>query len=116
MAQLWSDVSLGPIVGGDCFHPPTKVDSQVLELRFLKQPRVDVGDIFWFRRVVQGAFHARRKKLHNSLKAASIVPAGVVDRALEIAGIDSSRRAETLKIDEFVSLAAALKSATTPAA
>lgn len=105
MAQMWSDVTLGPRIPGTCFHPTTQVESQVLALSFRETPRVEVADPFWFRRVVQGSFHARRKKLRNSLKAASLVPAGVIDEALERAGVDGDRRAETLAIEEFALLA-----------
>jgi 16S rRNA (adenine1518-N6/adenine1519-N6)-dimethyltransferase len=105
MAQLWSDVTLGPRIPGTSFHPTTQVESQVLRLDFFTKPRVDVGDPFWFRRIVQGSFHSRRKKLRNSLKAASLVPPGVIDESLERAGIDGDRRAETLSIAEFAVLA-----------
>jgi len=108
MAQLWSDVTLGPRIPGTSFQPTTQVESQVIMLKFLPSPRVAVGDPFWFRRVVQGAFHARRKKLRNSLKAASLVPPGVIDEALERSGIDGDRRAETLNIEEFARLAEAI--------
>lgn len=108
MAQMWSDVLLGPRIPGTSFHPTTKVESQVLALMFRETPRVEVSDPFWFRRVVQGSFHARRKKLRNSLKAASLVPAGVIDEALERAGVDGDRRAETLAIEEFALLANAI--------
>lgn len=108
MAQLWSTVTLGPRIPGTSFQPTTQVESQVIQLHFLPHPRVAVRDPFWFRRVVQGAFHARRKKLRNSLKAASLVPPGVIDDALERSGIDGDRRAETLTIEEFARLAEAI--------
>jgi 16S rRNA (adenine1518-N6/adenine1519-N6)-dimethyltransferase len=49
------------------------------------------------------AFGQRRKMLRQSLKG---LPGGLA--ALEQAGIDSARRAETLSIAEFVAVARAL--------
>ncbi len=56
-------------------------------------------------RLVDAAFGQRRKTLHAALK--KIVPPEAYDRA----GIDATRRGETLSIDEFVQLAAALEGA-----
>ena len=49
------------------------------------------------------AFGQRRKMLRQSLKSVH----GALD-ALETIGVDSSRRAETVSIEEFVALARAL--------
>ena len=49
---------------------------------------------------MDAAFRQRRKMLRQSLKA---LP-GALD-ALEATGIDPTRRAETLSVDEFVSVA-----------
>lgn len=106
--QLLCDVRLGPIVPGTAFHPPTKVASRVLELTFLEEPRVQFADMEWLKKTIRGAFHQRRKKIHNSLKASGIRTAEQIMRGLADAGIDPDRRAETLSIEEFVSLAAAL--------
>ena len=53
-------------------------------------------------RLIDAAFGQRRKTLHAALK--KIVPS----EAFERAGIDPTRRGETLTIDEFVALARAL--------
>lgn len=53
-------------------------------------------------RLIDAAFGQRRKTLHAALK--KIVPS----EAFEKAGIDPTRRGETLTIDEFVALARAL--------
>ncbi len=56
-------------------------------------------------RLVDAAFGQRRKTLHAALKTS--VPPEASDRA----GLDATRRGETLSIDEFVQLAAALEGA-----
>lgn len=106
--QLFCDIALGPLVTGDSFHPPTKVDSRVLQMTFLKEPRYQIADMLWFKRVVKAGFLQRRKKLVNSLKASGFFSGEQVAKALEQSGIDGSRRAETLSILEFVRLSEAL--------
>jgi len=106
--QLSCDVRLGPVVPGYSFHPPTAVDSQVLQLTFPKSPKYQIDDLFWVKRVVSASFVMRRKMLKNTLRTSQIVPGDKVDVALEIAGIEPTRRAETLSIPEFLKLAEAL--------
>lgn len=107
--QLFCDIRLGRVVPGNSFHPPTKVQSRVLEMKFLPEPRFPIPDLDWFKRVVKGAFLQRRKKIHNSLKASCIRSGEQIMEALQRAGIDSNRRAETLSIEEFVKLSETLR-------
>ncbi len=106
--QLWASVLLGPIIPGSSFHPPTKVESALVEITFLKAPRYPVSDPLWFEKVVKASFLQRRKKLSNSLKGAGFLSAEQVESGLAQAGIDGARRAETLSIEEFVRLAEVL--------
>ncbi len=107
-AQLQADMRLGPIIPGNSFHPPTQVESRLIELTFLKEPKIKLDDIAWFKRVVKSSFSQRRRQLHNSLKGSHIVAADEIAPALAEAGIEGSRRAETLSLGEFGKLAAAL--------
>ena len=106
--QLWCDVRLGPVFSGESFHPPARVDSQVLELRFLSGPRYEVKDPAWLERVVRAAFSQRRKKLINSLRASNIAPTERIEAGLRAAGLDPGARAETVSVKGYVELAEAL--------
>jgi len=108
-AQLWADMRKGPVISGNSFHPRTAVESRLVELTLLKQPRFPVSDPLWFRRVVQFSFSQRRKKLVNSLKASGIFVHLDLKEILSGMGIDPGRRAETLSIEEFARLASALR-------
>lgn len=108
-AQMWADMELGPIIPGTSFHPPTQVQSRLIRLTFLKQPRVQLGDSKWFQRVLKGSFLQRRRKILNSLKGSGIAPEEVIVAGLQKAGVDPMRRAETLSLQEFVALAEAIK-------
>lgn len=101
---LLSDARLGPIIAGDSFHPPTEVESRLIELRFLPEPRVPVCDVFLFRSVVRAAFQQRRKKLSNTLAPAQFVPKDLLLACLVAAGIDPAARAETLTVSDFARL------------
>ena len=91
------------------FHPPPKVDSAVVRLTRLKAPRAPVVDEERFIRVVKAAFAQRRKTLLNSLKSdRTLATPEQYAKALETAGIDPSRRAETLSPQEFAALERAL--------
>jgi len=87
------------------FHPPPKVTSSVVRLIPRAAPRAPRGDAF--DRVVRAAFQARRKTLRNAL--AQQLGGESANQILSLAGIDGQRRGETLSVEEFGALAAALQ-------
>jgi 16S rRNA (adenine1518-N6/adenine1519-N6)-dimethyltransferase len=82
------------------FVPPPKVDSEVVIVEPYLQPPVDVHDPALLRRVVRAAFNQRRKQLANSLRSICTDPVAT----LRAAGIDPTRRPETLSLGEFAAL------------
>jgi 16S rRNA (adenine1518-N6/adenine1519-N6)-dimethyltransferase len=91
------------------FHPPPRVDSAVVRLTALARPRAEIRSDERFRKVVKAGFAQRRKTLLNSLKSDKTLgsPAELL-AALQGAGIDPQRRAETLSPQEFAALERAL--------
>jgi 16S rRNA (adenine1518-N6/adenine1519-N6)-dimethyltransferase len=108
LTQLYCDVRVALRVPAGAFRPPPRVESAVLHLRVLPEPRVAVQDERRFSTVVRAAFAHRRKTLTNALASSLGVPADRVRAAVEAAGIDPGRRAETLTIPEFAALAGQL--------
>src|SRR5204863_7106141 len=106
LTQLYCDVRVALTVPPGAFRPPPKVDSAVIHLAVLPGPRVPLSDERRFHVVVRAAFSQRRKTLTNALSAGLSRPAEAVRAAAEGAGIDPSRRAETLTIREFAALTA----------
>ncbi|MEL6774410.1 MAG: 16S rRNA (adenine(1518)-N(6)/adenine(1519)-N(6))-dimethyltransferase RsmA [Pseudomonadota bacterium] len=99
LAQWRAEARLLFEVGPKAFTPPPKVTSAVVRITPTAARRaVDPAALA---RVTAAAFGQRRKMLRQSLK-----PLGEPLRMLEAAGIDPTRRAETLSIDEFLALAA----------
>src|SRR6516225_225716 len=107
---VWFDASIVRTVPASAFHPPPKVDSAVLLLEHRAEPRAEVSDEAFFRKVVKAAFSHRRKTLLNSLRSdPELGEAASIRKALGAAGIEPSRRAETLGVGEFARLAGALR-------
>jgi 16S rRNA (adenine1518-N6/adenine1519-N6)-dimethyltransferase len=105
LTQIYCDAALALRVPPGSFRPPPKVDSAVIRLDVLAAPRVPLEDERRFHVVVRAAFAQRRKTLANALAAGLGRPAAAMKTATEAAGIDSSRRAETLTMLEFAALA-----------
>jgi 16S rRNA (adenine1518-N6/adenine1519-N6)-dimethyltransferase len=88
------------IIPRGAFRPPPKVDSAVVVLTPLPAAEA-FDDLDALESVTSAAFGQRRKMLRSALKA---LPGGL--EALNAAGIDPTRRAETLTQEEFRRLAA----------
>ncbi|MBI1734225.1 MAG: ribosomal RNA small subunit methyltransferase A [Candidatus Rokubacteria bacterium] len=106
LTQLYCDVRTAFRVPPGAFRPPPKVDSAVVHLRVLREPRVALADERRFHAVVRASFAQRRKMLANGLAGSLGLPVEQVRQAVEAAGIDPTRRAETLTIEEFARLSA----------
>lgn len=89
------------------FRPPPKVLSSLVRLRF-RAPSPPVQDLKFFRWMVQAVFTRRRKTMANALLALDGRSGPPFPRPVEVlatAGLDGSRRPETLSIAEFARLA-----------
>ncbi len=102
--QYYCEVESVANVPKEVFVPQPKVDSTVLNLKIRKSAAVEVKDRDLFFAVVKAGFGQRRKTLSNSLMGVKNITREMVFEALEAAGIDSSRRAETLNLEEFAEL------------
>lgn len=104
MVQYLATASRAFDVGRRAFTPPPDVDSTILHLVPYKERPIQAKDDAMMRRVVKAAFSQRRKTLRNSLASLGVDKA-IIAMALEKAGIDEQRRAESLSVAEFVTLA-----------
>jgi 16S rRNA (adenine1518-N6/adenine1519-N6)-dimethyltransferase len=105
LTQLHWEARIALRVPPGAFRPPPKVDSAVIHLRARPAPAVPVRDDAAFRRVVMAAFGQRRKGIANALAAGLGIPTAVARQRLAAVGVEPSRRAETLSLDEFGRLA-----------
>lgn len=102
--RLYSDPEIIRVLPASFFSPEPKVSSAVVRFRMLPKPRVDIGDIGMFDRIVRGAFSARRKTVLNALMKPLALPKESVGSLLSRCGIDPTRRPETLSLEELSSL------------
>lgn len=109
--QYYTEPKIVMDVPKTVFIPQPKVTSSVLTLRRRPSPPVHVEDESFFFDVVQASFAHRRKTIRNNLMGffTSRLERYQVLEALEKAEIDPSRRAESLSLEDFARLAAALQ-------
>lgn len=106
--QYYMHAEIAFIVPKTVFSPQPNVDSAILKLKRRTQPLVQVKDEALFFKLVKLSFTQRRKTLWNNLIQAfgkSPEQKLQLEKALEVAGIEPSVRAEALSIDDFARLA-----------
>ncbi|MBQ3292567.1 MAG: 16S rRNA (adenine(1518)-N(6)/adenine(1519)-N(6))-dimethyltransferase RsmA [Mogibacterium sp.] len=106
--HYYAEVSEITDVSRDCFYPVPKVDSVVLRLDLLPERPVEVQDEKLFFRCIKAGFSQRRKTLLNSLTGLGDFDKNTIAAALDNAGIEHERRAESLSLEEFALLADSL--------
>ncbi len=104
--QYYTEASVEMIVPKTVFMPQPRVDSAVLHLQMRKKPPVDVMDEDFFFLFVQACFQQRRKTLRNNLsRHFANLDKPMIEKTLQETGIDGTRRAESLTMEEFALLA-----------
>lgn len=93
------------------FWPRPDVDSAVLCIDPFDHPVLDVPDAKTFFRVVRAGFGQKRKQLKNSLGGGLGIKAKRAGEIMDITGIEPSRRAETLAMEEWAALTRAFAEA-----
>lgn len=104
LVQWRADVARLLTIPPGAFRPPPDVKSALIRLAF-RPPPLELRDSDLFERMVRSVFTRRRKTLSNALgpfaDQLTASPAGI----LAAAGIDPTRRPETLEVIEFARLA-----------
>ncbi len=115
--QYYGRVRLVGAVKAGAFWPRPDVDSAVIRIdvdeRFLGRGEGEKGrkeEEEAFFRVVRAGFGEKRKQLKNNLRRLGLTDEAIA-AALEAAGIDGRRRAETLEVGEWESLVETLNKA-----
>ncbi len=103
LVQYYCNTSIIRKVPPTCFIPRPKVESIVIKLDRLEEPRVKAKDIKLMFELVRAGFNMRRKTLWNAAKTLK-VDKEKLEEAFEKSGVDPKRRAETLTLQEFATL------------
>ncbi|GAA5417895.1 ribosomal RNA small subunit methyltransferase A [Paraliobacillus ryukyuensis] len=105
--QYYTEAKVALNVPKTVFMPQPNVDSAVLHLQIRTTPLVKVNDESFFFDLVQASFAQRRKTLRNNLSrhfSEQYTKEELENKMLQ-AGIDGTRRGESLSIQEFANLA-----------
>ena len=110
MLRYCADIRLLENIKSSAFYPSPKVDSSLIEIKFKPTSAYDLRHEAMLFQIIKAAFGNRRKTLKNALGAGGLhIDTRKIQQALRLAGIDPSRRAETLEPSEFVSLEICLR-------
>lgn len=110
--QYYMTAKVAFIVPRTVFVPAPNVDSAILKMVRRPEPAVAVEDEKFFFKVSKASFTHRRKTLWNNLTGYFGKTEEVKDKltkALDQSGLSPSVRGEALSLEEFASLADALK-------
>ncbi|HZQ11167.1 MAG TPA: 16S rRNA (adenine(1518)-N(6)/adenine(1519)-N(6))-dimethyltransferase RsmA [Anaerolineae bacterium] len=97
--QFYGTPRLVDIVPAGAFYPRPKVDSAILRVDVT--PRRAAIDSARFFQLVRAGFGAKRKQLRNALANGLALTNDQAAALLQRAGIDPTRRAETLTLDDW---------------
>ena len=103
LVQYYCNTSIIRRVPPTCFIPRPKVESIVIRLDKLDEPRVKAKDKNLMFELVRAGFNMRRKTLWNAAKTLKVSKENL-EMAFKNSGIDPKRRAETLTLQEFATL------------
>ncbi len=95
--KIWATVPAG------AFFPPPKIDSAILLIETYppdEQPCPNVDTTRFFD-IARAGFGQKRKQLANSLTAGLKLDKALIQEALQRAGLDGTRRAESLSLEEW---------------
>lgn len=99
--QVYGRAKIVAAIPPGAFRPPPAVSSAVVRIDPHPEPAVGAESAEAFFALVRAGFSAPRKQLQGALSHALERPAAEVRTMLEQAGVDPTRRAETLSVDEW---------------
>jgi 16S rRNA (adenine1518-N6/adenine1519-N6)-dimethyltransferase len=102
--QVYGQPKIAAIIPAEAFFPVPKVDSAIIRVDMLPQPRIPTPLLDIFFQMAKAGFSQKRKTLRNSLSAGLRISTSDAGQLLEKSGVDPMRRAETLSLDEWASL------------
>ena len=99
--QLYGKPRVVASVPPRAFRPAPKVTSAIVRIDVYDRPALELRSRDAFFGLVRAGFSARRKQLRNALRQGLGLPTADVEDLLGRAGIDPTRRAETLSMAEW---------------
>lgn len=103
VTQYYCEPYLVANVPQNCFMPRPNVDSAVIKLTILKEPKISVSDEKFMFEFVKAAFSQRRKTLVNCIYNSGIVKLDKeeIGKILNETGYNEKVRGESLSIEDY---------------
>jgi 16S rRNA (adenine1518-N6/adenine1519-N6)-dimethyltransferase len=101
--QFYAEASIAFTIKAGAFWPRPDVDSAVCDLRVRPELPIEADQVEQFFRIVRTGFSQKRKQLRRNLRELGY-PEQMLTEALMKAGVDGKRRAETLSVDDWLSV------------
>ena len=102
LIYYYADSNLAISVYRDSFIPAPDVDSAVININFLKEPRVKIEDEKLFFNIIKAAFSQKRKTLVNGLVNNNFFDSKEdAENVLTSIGLDTKIRGEKLTLEDF---------------
>lgn len=101
--QLHGTIRTEFTIRAGSFWPKPGVDSSVVRFRAHTKPLVSNDDQRAFMGLVKSGYSSKRKQLQKNLRA-TVKDRELLQAAFASAGIDGTRRAQTLSVDEWLAL------------
>jgi 16S rRNA (adenine1518-N6/adenine1519-N6)-dimethyltransferase len=102
--QVFGTPRIMATIPAGAFFPPPKVDSATLRVDIYPEPLMSERQIGEFFLLAKAGFSQKRKMLRNTLASGLKIPAEQAEGLLRTAGIDPTRRAQTLDMVEWRTL------------
>ena len=99
--QVYGSPQIAAGIPAAAFYPVPKVDSAVVRVDMYASPVIPSQDLVEFFRLAKAGFSQKRKMLRNALSAGMHCSPQNAQERLQAAGIEPSRRAETLSLEEW---------------
>ena len=102
--QIYAQVEIKEYVSKKSFWPEPKVDSAIVKIIIKDNYLKEIKDIDMFFKIVKAGFSHPRKQILNNFSKVLKLEKKDIEEWLKENNIDSKRRAQTLKIEEWLAL------------
>ncbi len=102
--QFYGQPRLVGHIPAGAFYPAPDVDSAIVRIDLFDQPPLRGAEADQFFALVKAGFSQKRKQIKNALAAGLRLKGAEAEKLLLAANIDPARRAETLTMEEWLSL------------
>lgn len=107
--QFYGKPSIVTAVPSACFYPRPAVDSVVVRIQVYPGNALNIADEAGFFYAVRSGFSSPRKQLVNSLATGLKIETWKAREILQASGLEFTRRAQTLTLNDWASLAGTIK-------